>query len=86
MTGNKICNFITLYRSRSQNQDDFQALIDNLEMSLETPPQRNPFLLVVIGGFNAISKHWCSQGSTSFEGITVDTFMITSTIHRFTGN
>ena len=31
MIGNKICNFITLYRSPSQNQDDFQAsFIDNL--------------------------------------------------------
>ena len=86
MIGNKICNFITLYRSPSQNQDDFQAFIDNLEMSLETPPQRNPFLLVVMGVFNAKSKHWCSQDSTSFEGIAIDTFMIKSTIHRFAGN
>ena len=36
MTGNKICNFITLCRSPSQNQDDFQGFIDNLEMNLET--------------------------------------------------
>ena len=26
MIGNKICNFITLYRSPSQNQDDFQVI------------------------------------------------------------
>ena len=57
MIGNKICNFITLYRSPSQNQDDFQAFIDNLEMNLETLAQRNPFLMVVIGDFNAKSKH-----------------------------
>ena len=54
MIGNKICNFITLYRSPSQNQDDF---IDNLEMNLETLAQRNSFLMVVIGDFNAKSKH-----------------------------
>ena len=48
MIGNKICNFITLYRSPSQNQDDFQAFIDNLEMNLETLAQRNPFLMVVL--------------------------------------
>ena len=51
--GNKICNFITLYRSPSQNQDDFQAFIGNLELNLETLAQRNPFLMVVIGDFNA---------------------------------
>ena len=55
MIGNKICNFITLYRSPSQNQDDFQAFIDNLEMNLETLAQRNPFLMVVLGDFNAKS-------------------------------
>ena len=72
MIGNKICNFITQYRSPSQNQDDFQASIDNLEMNLETLEQRNPFLIVVLGDFNAKSKHWCSQDSTNFEGITIE--------------
>ena len=55
MIGKKICNFLTLYSSPSQNQDDFQAFTDNLEMNLETLAQRNPFLTVVIGGFNAKS-------------------------------
>ena len=70
--GNKICNFITLYRSPSQNQDDFLAFKDNLEINLETLAQRNPFLTVVIGDFNAKSKNWCSQDSTNFEGVTIE--------------
>ena len=68
----KICNFLTLYRSPSQNQNDFQAFIDNLEMRLETLAQTNPFLTVVIGDFNAKSKNWCSKDSTNFEGITIE--------------
>ena len=72
MIGNKICNFITLYRSPSQNQDDFQAFIDNLEMNVETLAQRSPFLMVVIGEFHAKSKHWCSQDNTNFEGVTIE--------------
>ena len=70
MIENKICNFITLYKSSIQNQDDFHAFIDNLERNLETLMERNPFLTVVICNFNAKSKNWCSQGSTNFEGIT----------------
>ena len=70
--GIKICNFITLYRSPSQNQDDFLAFKDNLEMNLETLAQRNPFLTVVIGDFNVKSKNWCSQDSTNFEGVTIE--------------
>ena len=61
MIGNKTCNFITLYGSPRQNQDDFQAFIDNPEINLKTIAQKkNLFLTVVIGDFNAKSKNWCS--------------------------
>ena len=72
MIGHKICNFITLYRSCSLNQDDFQTFIDNLTMNLETVVQKNPFLTVVIGDINSKSKNRCSQDSTNFEGITIE--------------
>ena len=72
MIEKKICHFTTLYRSRSQNQDDFQAFIDNIEINLETLAQRNPFLTVVIGDFNAKLKNWCSKDSNNFEGITIE--------------
>ena len=68
----KICNFITLYRSPSQNQNDFQAFIDNFEMNLETLAQKNPFLTVLTGDFTAKSKDSWSQDSTNFEGITIE--------------
>ena len=67
-----ICNFITLYRSPSQNQDDFQAFIDTLEMILGTLAQKNSFLTVFIGDFKVKSKNWCRQDSTNVEGITID--------------
>ena len=70
--GNKICNFITLCRSPSQNQNGLLAFKDNLEMNLETLAQRNPFLTVVIGDLNAKSKNWCSQDSTNFGGVTIE--------------
>ena len=41
-------------------------------MNLETMVQRNPFLMLVTGDFNAESKHCCSQNSTNFEGITIE--------------
>ena len=40
-------------------------------MNLETLTQRNLFLMVVLGDFNAKSKHWCNQDSTNFEGISI---------------
>ena len=35
-TGKKICRLISLYRSPSQNQEEFNTFLDNLESNLET--------------------------------------------------
>ena len=51
--GGKICNFISLYRSPSQTQDEFEKFIDNLEFNLETLGQNNPFLIVLTGDLDA---------------------------------
>ena len=42
----KLCTFAALYRSPSQSQNDFESLIDNFELNLETLFRKNPFLLV----------------------------------------
>ena len=72
MIGNKICKFITLHKSPSQSQDDFQVFIDNLGIDLETIAQKNPFLIVIIGDFNAKLKNCCGQDSTNFEDVTIE--------------
>ena len=67
MIGNEICNCITLFRSPSQNEDDFQPFINNFEMNLETP-----FLTVVISDFNVKWKTWYSQDTPRFQGIIIE--------------
>ena len=54
--GDKVCNFISLYRSLSQTLDDFETFSKNFELNLENIVHRNPFLVVVIGDFNAKSS------------------------------
>ena len=44
----KVCNFISLYRSPSQTQDEFEKLIENLELNLGSLSQNNPFLIILI--------------------------------------
>ena len=41
MVGNKPCNFIALYRSPSQSQDQFESFKENLELNLESAVQNN---------------------------------------------
>ena len=66
--GDKICNFLALYRSPSQSQGDFETFADNFEMTLELLAQKNPFLLTAIGDFNAKSSNWYNKDKTSFKG------------------
>ena len=54
----KICNFISLYRSPSQSKDEFEFFTDNLELNVHSIALRNPLLIVVLGDFNAHTKGW----------------------------
>ena len=49
----KFCSFVALYRSPCQSQDNFATLFCNFEITLDLISKKNPFLLAVIGDFNA---------------------------------
>ena len=54
--GDKVCNFISLYRSPSQTLDNFETFSKNFELNLENIVYRNSFLVVVIGDFHVKSS------------------------------
>ena len=54
--GEKLCNFVALYRSPTQSQDEFETFAKNLELNLHAISANNPFLTVVLGDFNAKSN------------------------------
>ena len=64
----KICNFISLYRSPSQTEGEFEKFIDKLELNFETLCQNNPFPFVLIGDLNAKSKNWYCHDKSSHKG------------------
>ena len=65
---NKFCRFINPYRSPTLTQEEFQIFRSNLELNIDSLSSCNPFLTIMIGGFNAKSKQWCKTDKTSFEG------------------
>ena len=69
---NKLCNFKSLYRSPSQSSDEFENFVYNLDLTLEALTQKNPFLTVIIGDFNAKFNKWCSTNKTTPEGAKID--------------
>ena len=68
----KICNFISLYRSPSQSKDEFESFADNLELNLDSIAYRNPCLIVLLGDFHAQTKGWYPLGKTTYEGTRID--------------
>ena len=68
MISNKLCNFISLYRSPTQSTDEFENFVYNSDLTLEAVTQKNPFLTVIIGDFNAKFNKWCSTDKTTLEG------------------
>ena len=77
----KLCSFISLYRSPSQSYDDFVLSLDNFELTLVTLAQKNPFLMVALGNFNAKSSNWYNKDITSNEGRKIETVTSQNGLH-----
>ena len=69
--GGKTCNFLSLYRYPSQSQDDFANLV-----------QKNPFLVVATGDFNAKSSNWFCQDKTNFEVDAIENLTTQFGLHQ----
>ena len=53
----KLCSFISFYRSPNQSYNDFVSFLDNFELTVDTLAQKNSFLMVALGDFNAKSSN-----------------------------
>ena len=69
--GGKLCRFVSLYRSPSQSQDDFESFANNI-LNIDTATAHNIFLTVVLGDFNAKSNIWFEGDKTTYEGSKID--------------
>ena len=66
--GNKLCNFVALYRSPSQTEEKFEIFSDNFELNLGNLSHKNTFLVVANRDINAKSKCWYFNDSTTSHG------------------
>ena len=63
-------NFISLYRSPSQ--DSFDEFTDNLYLSLYKISSQNAFLMVALGNFNTKSSNWYKYDEAIYKGSKID--------------
>ena len=68
----KLRNFVALYRSPSQSQDEFGTFAKNDELNPDTISANNTFLTVVLGDSNAKSSLWYKNDKTTYEGSKID--------------
>ena len=71
--GRKLCSFLCLYRSPSQTRDIFETCADNFELTLYAIVNKNPFLIVALGDFNAKTTNWYKNDINSYEGLKIHT-------------
>ena len=64
----KLCNLISLYRSRGQNMEKLETFVENFEFNLEFIFNKNPYQTVVFGDFNAKSHNWYTGNKTTDSG------------------
>ena len=69
---NKLCNFIVLYPSPSQFQGTFESFIDNLETNIDTIVTENPYLIGILGDFNAKLSTWGRSDESIYEGSRIN--------------
>ena len=82
MVVDKLCNFIVLYRSPSHSQDLFESFKENPELNLESVVQNNPFLVVLIGDFNAKSSNRCKNDITTTEAKAIENISSQFGLHQ----
>ena len=73
--GSKLCTIVSLYRSPSQSADEFDNFLNKLNLTMESITQKNSFLTVVIGDFNAKSSKWLVDDKTTQEGLEIENLL-----------
>ena len=67
--GGKLCGFLCLYGSPSKTRDIFETFANNFELTLDTIINKNPFLIVTLGHFNAKATNWYKNDINSYESL-----------------
>ena len=47
---------------------EFKSFLKSFELTLDKTHEDNPFMISVLGDFNAKSNNWCKNDITSHEG------------------
>ena len=81
--GNKIYSFVVLYRFPCQSSDEFESFSKNLELTPDRIMQNTPYMMVLLGDFNAKYTNWYKHDKTNFEGIAIENISSQCGLYQF---
>ena len=73
---------INIYRSPSQNSEQFEMFIYNLQQALDNIRNERPHCILFTGDFNCRSSQWLSEDIENPEGTALDDIMETNILHQ----
>ena len=73
---------INLYRSPSQNSEQFEMFINNLQRVLDNIRNERPHCILFTGDFNCRSSQWWAEDIENPEGAALDEFIETNGLHQ----
>ena len=56
----------------SQSQDTFESFVSNLELNTDAIAAKNPYLISILGDFNAKLSTWYRSDKSTYEGSRID--------------
>ena len=74
--------FSTIYRSPSQNSEQFEHFIDRLHRSLNVMQRERPHLIILTGDLNCRSSQWWAQDVEEPEGMALEELIETNNLHQ----
>ena len=75
---NEKCFLTYIYRSRSQNQDEFKNFCTNFDILLNNINDELPLCLIVTGDFNACCSRWWENDTTNLQDQELDSLTLSA--------
>ena len=75
---NERCFFRCLYRSPSQNREQFQSFCDSLDILMNNINSPNTAISIISGDFNGRFSKWYSFNTSEYIGKELDTITLTA--------
>ena len=62
------CKILSFYRSPSQNRGKFEKFLENLELSIDHIAYKAPYIMLILGDFNAKLDSWYAYDNKNIKG------------------